>query len=668
MRFNQFIGFGVMGLFISGILGQQALRSQADSVEEPSLTENKGSTAKKKISATWKTQTEARTMRLTIPAPRGQIVDRNGVALAHNRVAKYLALNFPFIANAKSEQILSYAKEKMGLANQVLGKNWVLSDEKLLEHYQHRRWLPLIFSYKSDLKEEITPEQEKLLEPLFSQGLLLQPVYQRYYPLHEVGCHMIGYTGKTRPLPTGPIEDGDLLFEDLQGKSGLEFTYEATLRGKSGLINLLFDADGKLMHDEMLVRPVPGANVVTTLDVNLQRYAENALAKHARSGGAMVIMDIRSGEILTMASNPNFDLNLFIPGISPENYKALTESKQQPMYARTFLGTYPPASTFKIVTALGALDSGKIQDNTLFDCCAALEIGNRVFHNHTKNGEGEMNVVNAIKRSCNTWFYQAAMRAGGEPIMSMARNLGFGEKTGILLEGESSGYLPTGRKIVGGELANISIGQGQVLATPLQVCQSMAAVADGEYLIQPQLVRQIQAFDDKIIKTFPKNVKRRLSLNREYRDAVVKGMVAVVSGGGGTGHAAAIKQAQIAGKTGTAQWRIGKDQNLAWFTGFLPANNPILAFAVVYEGAPGEDVSGGRKAAPIVKEVFSKFYEKASPEDPLVAAMKDLPVAIALEDETTVESIDVVAQPQETKPELPKKTLGGFFKKLFKRE
>ncbi|MES2507097.1 MAG: penicillin-binding transpeptidase domain-containing protein [Verrucomicrobiota bacterium] len=635
---------------------------------------NEGDEKKKgDLSATLLTQKEARTMRLSIPAPRGQIVDRNGVAFASNRVVNYLALNFPFMDKATPEKILSFAKGKINAANRLLGKNWSLPDDRLLSHYEHRRWLPLVFSIEDTLNVEITDEQQKLLAPLLEDGLLLQPAYIRSYPKDDSACHIIGYTGKTRPLPLGPIADGDQLFEEMEGREGLEVTFDSWLKGIPGEINLLFDPDGKLLADEVLRRPSPGRTVVTTLDFNLQKYAENALKKGARNGGAMVIMDIRNGDILAMASNPGFNLNEFVPGVRSARWDEFTSDPRKPLTDRCFRGAYPPASTFKIVTALGALESGKVSANTAYNCSTSFLVGDRYFNNwNTKSDEGPMNVISAIKRSCNTWFYQAALDTGADPITNMALRLGFGERTGIPLKGEAAGNVPTSadHRILGGELANIAIGQGAVLVSPLQVCQAMAAIGDGVNMPQPRLVKQVQTIGELVVDATEPRVRRQVNLDPGHRETVVKGMVAVVSGSGGTGRNAAIKKAQIAGKTGTAQWVPAKDQNLAWFTGFLPASQPVLAFAVVYEGRPGEKVGGGAIAAPIVNEVFTKYFEGAPTDDPLVAALKDVPQALAVDEGEMVGIPVQESRPAEAAPPPPppeQKTLGGFFRKLFKR-
>jgi penicillin-binding protein 2 len=664
-----------LGVFLPG-QAQVVLKAQPV-VEEPKGEAPKPAAPEKTdLKASWQTQKEARALTLSVPAPRGQIVDRNGIPFAQNRAASYLALVMPYMDGASDEQVTTFARTTIEKVNQALGKTWSLSDDKVLLHYKHRRWLPLVFSVEEGLNVEITPDMEEKLKPLLGTSVVLQPAYIRHYPQGATACHIVGYTGKTRPLPTGPIVDGDPVFEEMEGREGIETAFDSDLKGQAGLVNVLFSPDGKRLAEDVRRNPVPGRNVVLSIDYNFQKYAENALKKHTTSG-AMVIMDVTNGDILAMASNPGFDLNEFVPGIRSKRYEELTKNPHLPLFPRSFRGEYPPASTFKIVTALGALDSGKVNAKTYYDCDTAMEIGNRVFRNWNKEGEGSMTVVTAIKRSCNTWFYRAALESGADFIANMALRLGFGERTGIPLKAEGEGFVQTNAwtlqhlnsKIQSGDLANMAIGQGRVLATPLQVCQCMAGLADGSRIPQPRLVLQVQDMADRVVMAYEPKDRKRIDLNPDHRQTVINGMVAVVNGSGGTGRAAGIKHAEIAGKTGTAQWKPTKDQNLAWFTGFLPAGKPKFAFAVVYEGEPGEDVSGGRKAAPIVSEVFTNIFEKAPADDPMLLAIKDVPKATVVEEEVVETPGDEVerAVPRPPPPPPERKGIGGFFRKLFGR-
>ena len=651
----------------------------------------------KEITATWKSQKQARALTLTIPGPRGQIVDRNGEPLAQNRVAQYLALSYPFFGEGATDaQVLAFAKDRISRAAQLLGKRWTMSDERLIQHYKNRRWLPLIFSITDGINDELTAEQQEKIKPLLERdsALLLQPTYIRVYPKGAFASHIIGYAGRVRQLPTGPVDDGQPLFEEIEGKSGLEKAFDKDLQGRPGLVNVLFNADGVRIKEEVLRHPTPGNNVVTTLDTDMQKHAENALARHTK-GGAMVIMDVRNGDILAMASYPLYDLNLFIPAISADAFDHLNRDPGDPLIGRAFQGTYPPASTFKVVVAEAALESGKINAHTEFDGAPSLQIGDHVFHNWTKEPEGMINVVNALERSCNTWFYQAGLAIGSKPILDMATRLGFGEKTGIPVDAENSGSIPTdsttmqklGHKMLSGDIANLSIGQGSTLVTPLQAAQAMAGVADGNNLPQPRLVKQVQTSSDRVIYVVEPKVRRQISLKPNARATVLKGMITVVNGSRGTGHSAALEQCQVAGKTGTAQWK-GKDEKhhidergLAWFTGFLPAEDPVYAFAMVYEGQPGEAVHGGQMAGPVVHEVFDNYFKHAPQDDPVLVKRNEKPTkkVVAANDDDDASDTPRRAEPvpetvaappppkQEERRSSPPGGIGGFFRRIFGR-
>ena len=658
------------------------MKLKAAPVDDAGTTKAEEVPEKKNLAASVLTNKNARTMKLEVAGPRGQIVDRNGISLAQNRVVYYLALNFPTLPSDDPQTIIAYGRSRIAQANKLLGENWAMADDKLVAHYKDRRWLPLIFSKSGDLCTELTDDEQEKIKPLLGKGLLLQPTYQRYYPNKDCACHIVGYTGRTRALPAGPIVEGEPAIEEPTGRSGVELAYEARLRGKPGVVNLIFDSDGTKITEDMMRRPEPGNNVVLSLDFNIQKYAENALKKGAPNGGAMVILDVRNGDILAMASNPGYDLNDFIP-LRQSVYDKLAKNPHTPLLPRAYGGDYYPASTFKVITALAGLESGSITPTTTFDCASAFTIGDHVFHNWNKNGEGPLTVVGAIKRSCNTWFYQAGLATGAAKIMAMADRMGFCQPVGIPIAGEHKGSLPSdasymhqrGTKILSGDLASISIGQ-IVQVTPLQAAQCMATLADGKTMPKVRLVKQVQDYNDHVIEAIPPGVRKEVNLLPVARDNVIKGMIAVVNGEGGTGHNAALDDIQVAGKTGTAQWQVyddeSKNRRLAWFTGFLPATNPLYAFALVYEGAPGESVSGGAIAAPIVHEVFSNIYKNAPTDDPLVLAAKDATKSPVDDDgprnggddtDGEVRKAEAI-KPAAPPPEQPR-SIGGFFKHLF---
>ncbi|MFV1995225.1 MAG: penicillin-binding transpeptidase domain-containing protein [Verrucomicrobiales bacterium] len=576
------------------------------------------------LGATWETRTEARTLTLVVPAPRGQISDREGRPLAVNRVAYYLALNFPYLDSPKEEEILAYAYKRVAIANRALEGKWALEPDAILKHYRHRRWLPLPFT------AVLSPGQIETVTPLLDKGLILHPVYQRFYPGGDLAAHVLGYVGKTRPMPTGPIQGGEPLFLEMEGRDGLERSFERYLRGEPGRINVLFDTDGSKLTDEMIRRPEPGKNVVTTIDAKMQGIAESILRRKVQRG-AFVMMDIYSGDILVMASWPSYAPGDFVPFISKEKFEALQNDPDIPLYARAFRGLYPPASTFKIPVALAAIQSETIGADSYFDCPTSFWVGDRLFHNWAKEHEGSLNVVQALKRSCNTWFYQVGIKTGAQPITTMAQLLGLGKKTGIPLQGEPDGFVPTdefmlekyGHRILPGDIANIAIGQGFLLTSPLQMAQMMAGVAHGLSAPRARLVRQVQNLNNEVLEAFPEERLAPLNLSANAHNLVVQGMIDVVNAGNGTGHAGGHPFLEVAGKTGTAQWgNLEEKRNVGWFAGFVPARQPLYAFAALYEGNPGEKVGGGAKAAPIVGEFLEEVFRKEEAEEILTEAQE----------------------------------------------
>lgn len=626
----------------------------------------------------WRTLTEARTFNLAIPAPRGQIVDRRGRPMAQNQVAHHLAISFPHFGDEVTEdQIVSFGRRQMALANRALGTEWSIDDDKLVQHYENRRWLPLVFSTEAGIQQDLDEKQLDLIDPLLGNGLVLHPAYLRHYPLGAFAPHVIGYTGKVRPLPVGPIQDGDPLFEETEGRQGLELSFNRFLEGQPGIVNVLFDADGVKLQEELIRAPRPGHNVVTTIDASFQIHAENALRRNARSG-AFVLVHIPTGDILALASWPLFDPNLFIPGITSQQFRELNEDPLLPLFARSFRGMYPPASTYKVVTALAAIESGRIDRNSNYSCPPSFTLGGHTFRNHTRNHEGSMNVVRALMRSCNTWFYQVGLETGAPAMMEMSRRLGMGQITGVPLQAEGAGVVPDDefmqrvhrRRIMGGDTVNMSIGQGPLLCTPLQAAQLMAAVANGDSMPQLRLVRQVQDLNDNVIEYFPAGERRPVNLDPEAREAVIEGMVASVYGSGATGRRAAVDGVQVAGKTGTGQWK--PNRNLAWFAGFAPAADPVYAFAALYEGSTHERVSGGGTAAPIVHDVLSKVFQDEDNDDlPEIEEGAEAPVIVVQEDRgggaEVRRAVPAEQAPAAEPPPAEPEEQRGFFRRLFGR-
>lgn len=603
---------------------------------------------------------DARTLFLSIPAPRGQIVDRHGSPLAQNKMGHFLGLQFQLKADIPNYEVLGYARPLVAYIQKHAPDGWDVKDETLLEHYKNRRWLPLLAS--RPIPAEATPTMIKALP----KGVVAVPCYLRTYPEGKLASHLLGEMGRSGGMTTNPIQNGDTIWPPTEGKGGLEQKFNAILAGTPGKLNIVFNAAGEKISEEIIEAPIPGQTLVTSLDLFMQQTAERTLRDYTKRG-AFVIMDVPTGDVLAMASNPCYDPNLFAFGVREADYKKLLEDKNKPLFCRAKNGTYPPASTFKVITALAALEAGKVEGETYYDCTTSLFVGDKYFHNwNRKSGEGRMNVVQAIKRSCNTWFYQAALATGATPIGTMATRFGLGEHTGLCIA-DSAGIFPTSEwwlkrfntKMSSGDLMNICIGQGFTLVTPLQDCAMMAGVARGHSVPRARLVQQVQNLDGDVTEFYPPQNKSELDLQPGNLKLVQAGMKAVVQESGGTGKEAANSYVSVAGKTGTAQWGPiirGEQTYMAWFSGYMPADNPQYAFAAVYEGDPGQDqISGGRKVAPLIGSAFNAIYKwkKSHGDDlggPKLATADSVRRAKIAEDGETGEDIPVSTRPRRARP------------------
>ena len=406
----------------------------------------------------------------------------------------------------------------------------------------------------------------------------------------------------------------------------------------------MFDENGNKILDELQTKPKPGGTIVTTLNLEWQKAAEKALRENTLGRGAFAMVDVRTGEIVVLASAPNFDPNTFIPSISQKDYDALRNDPNTPLVSRAFAGVYPPASTFKTITVAAAIRYGIITEDTYINCPYSVRIGGHEFKNHSKFS-GSINCVTALVLSNNPFMYQVAAtrepRLGAPRLCEIARRFGYGRTTGIPLP-DKAGNVPDenwmhrnyGRGFMAGDAANMAIGQGALLATPLQVAHAVSGIANGAYLPKLQLVRQVLDADGNVVYQFTPAADGSL---RDLSGALVsvrKGMKAVVNGG--TGRRAALSYVSNAGKTGTAQWgKPSDDCRLAWFAGFLPADEPRYAYVALYEGKPHQRISGGHMAAAVVKA----FFESIKPSMQEALAEEQTASVDAAEDEEAPEEL-----------------------------
>ena len=401
------------------------------------------------------------------------------------------------------------------------------------------------------------------------------------------------------------------------GQSGLERLLDEYLRGRDGGEQIEVDALGRPIRTIKQTEPQPGAQVYTTLDRRIQEAAERALEGHA---GAVVVMDPRSGDVLAMVSAPAFEVDRFTSTIDRAAWLKVVQDPAHPLLNRVIQSQYAPGSVFKVVVAAAGLQEGTLTPMDRTHCNGEFHLGAWTFKDWKEGGHGGVDLRRAIVQSCNIFFYQAGLRVGGSTIARYANQFGFGAATGVDLPGEKLGLIPhpkirQGKKAAtwhAGETVNMSIGQGQVLVTPMQVARFMSAVANGGVLWKPRLVQRVERLERGVVWSGPGKVNGHVELSPLVWAFLRQSLWSVVNEGG-TGAAARIPGLDIAGKTGTAQTiansRADKGQDHAWFAAFAPLNDPEVVVIVLAEGGG----KGGQVAAPIARKILqSIFMEKVA--------------------------------------------------------
>ncbi len=455
-------------------------------------------------------------------------------------------------------------------------------------------------------------------------GVSVNVNLRRHYIHERKAAHLIGYLSEISPeeLKSGSYPDsrsGDLI-----GKFGAEKVYENSLRGKRGGRQVEVNANGLVVRVLKTVDAVPGHNVFLTIDQQLQHRTEELLDGIV---GAAVALEPGTGQILALASSPSFDQNVFVGGITHEQWDLLISNPFRPMSNRAIQGEYPPGSTYKIITALAGLQEGVIDDRTTFNCPGHYRFGNRVYRCWKKGGHGKVDIIKAVEESCDVFFYQVGLALGVDRLAWYAKAFGLGTPTGINLDQEARGLIPTAawkKKRTGipwqeGETLSIAIGQGFNLATPLQMAVLAAAVANGGHRYQPMILDRIKMVDGQILQKNEPKLIGKLPVSPSNLDLVKRGLWKVVNGENGTARGSRLADIDISGKTGTSQVISRKEDEMlpeedmpahlrahAWFVAYAPSESPSIAVAVVVEH--GEHGSGA--AAPIAKEMIKTYLRK----------------------------------------------------------
>lgn len=550
----------------------------------------------------------------SVPPPRGHIFDKYGREIVTNRPSFNVSL-----IREDSFDIQDVLKRLSVVLDEDIEELW----ERIRKGAGTPRHLPI--TLKEDVDWETLAYLENNKYKFSGIRIEVQPV--RIYHYGDLGANIIGYTGSISPKELEADKEGVYEGGDLIGKRGLERIREADLRGEKGSSSTEVNARGfeqqQLKHQD----PLPGRDIHLTIDVELQQAAEQYLGISDKAG-AVVALEVDTGRVLAAVSSPTIHLEDFIGGISLKNWNALLENKRNPLLNKAVQGVYPPGSTYKIVTALAGLSEGVITENTTFYCPGHYYFGRRLYRCWKHSGHGTVDIRRALTESCDVFFYQVGQRLGVDRLAAYAKKLGLGTRSGIELEHEKAGIVPTKdwkrkrfkEKWHEGETLSVAIGQGFNNMTPLQICLMTAAIANGGRIYQPQIVEMVKTTDGEIIERLtPKLLSELSSRDKSYLHIVKDGLFGVVQGKRGTARNVRIEGLTVAGKTGTAQvvrlaqYKGLKEQDIpykfrdhAWFTCYAPADNPKIAVTVLVE----HGLHGGSGAGPIARVVLKKYFEQ----------------------------------------------------------
>jgi len=541
---------------------------------------------------------------VVVPAVRGRIVDDHGRPLARNRTAMAVSVDRTVLARLPDggRDVLRRLASLLGVSRRELAARTRLCDAKPKKGCwagSPYRPIPVAEAVDERIAMRIVERADRF------PGVVaeLQPV--RDHPQGETAAHVIGYVAPDdrSNVATAPV-----------GRDGLEAAYEADLRGTPGSRELVVDSAGRVVRT-LRERPAePGATLVTSIDSRVQRATERALEKAVRSArkrgrvadsAAAVVLEARTGRVVALANLPGYDPSVWVGGIDPKVYARLVDERRgSPLLSRAIQGQWAPASTWKVTSVAAAVREGRPLTGS-YDCPGSYRVGDRDFRNYGGVGYGRMDLRRALEVSCDTIFYRFAYemwreKPKGHPMVSMARAFGFGAKTGVDLPGESAGYLPRGDWDAPGHAANFSIGQGEVLVTPLQLARAYAALANGGTLFSPRVGKRVVAADGKVLREITPPVAGRLPVGRKTLAYIRQGLSDVTR----TGTAAAafagypLDKHPIAGKTGTAEV-FGK-QDTSWFASF---DRRHVVVVMVAQGG-----NGGETAAPAARDIWSAIH------------------------------------------------------------
>ncbi len=529
---------------------------------------------------------------LWVPALRGAMYDRTMTVIADNRPAFDLDVN---VRELSPRARTNVTRHLAVILRQPESNVWAALRSK-----RHLPYEPVRVA--SDLSHDSMTRVAEQLGDLPAVELSVDPV--RRYPQRGGACHAIGYVSKVPPNHPG-LRAGQYSLNDRVGVSGIERVCERILHGVNGKRLVQVDRASRFVDTIEQRPPMPGQNVMLTLHMQLQSVLERAFSNRV---GAAVALDPNNGEILALVSSPGFDQNMFAGPVTPERYGALLNDPRRPLLNRAIAGQYPLGSVFKLITAIAGLEYGVLTSNTVFYDQGIFELGGMRVRNFHRQRYGTVDLIKALRVSCNTFFCTYAVPIGVRRLVAVAQRFHLGEKTGIELPDEKAGLLPDPwwkrthlrEPWFPGDTVNLSIGHGFLLVTPLQVACMVAAIATDGGWCAPRLVRGYE-INHRIVPAQPPARPEVLPFRRETLALVKRGMWEVVNHPQGSGRLAAVPGLAVAGKTGSA---LTPAQTFGWFAGFAPFNEPKLVIAVVVEQAE----TGGKDAAPIARAGFAAYF------------------------------------------------------------
>jgi penicillin-binding protein 2 len=551
-----------------------------------------------------------------LPAPRGLVFDRNHRPLVDTRPS------FDAMIVPEDSDNLSATIERL---EKYTGSDHVADKIADAEEEGRPPYDPVTVAERLDWQQVVALETHQLELP----GVSLEITPARHYLYGELAAHLLGYVGEV--TKNDLIQKADYHNGDQIGKFGLERVWESFLRGDAGGQEIEVDAVGRRLRVLKEIADKPGQSIILTIDLSLQQAAEQAMAG---KNGAFVALDPNTGDILAMVSHPAFDPDLFGGAVKASAWKELITDPHHPLQNRVIQGIYPPGSTFKIVDAIAGLQEGTLQQGTSYNCPGGLWFGGREYHCWRKQGHGTVALHDAIVKSCDVYFYDVGQKLGVDRIAKWANKMGLGVKSGINLDHENPGTIPSSawkqkryhERWYPAETLSVAIGQGYVAATPLQMAQVAAQVANGGTRYRPQFVKSVEELDGQTARAYPPIVENRIAINPAALATVKDAMADVVNGAGGTAHKAHLEDVVVCGKTGTAQVVGGNaptgeseggddktpDQfkDHAWFIAFAPKEHAQIAVACIIEHGG----HGGSAAAPIVHDVMQRFFQLYPPK------------------------------------------------------